>query len=138
MKKNKFTSIAIVLFLVTVLTSCSSDSNTPEDTSNNETFKSTFAVSVSGPATGKVNEELSYEISFTVENGCGEFNKLVDTEIHKESGYQVEVKYPATCIRPEPGVIRTTYKTSWPAAGTYYVRIAKSEDEFVTTKVVIK
>lgn len=136
MKKIKSQSIAIVLFFGIVLTSCSSDSNTP-DTSN-EIYKSAFATNVSGPATGKVNQELSFEIAYTVENGCGEFNKLVDVEFRKEAGYQIEVKYPKTCALPQTEVRRYIYKTSWPAAGTYYVRVAKSDDEYVTAQVVIK
>ena len=137
MKKIKFPSIAIVLFFAAVLTSCSSDSSTPEVPK--ETYKSAFATNISGPETGKVNQELSYEIAYMVENGCGDFNKLVNVEFRKESGYQIEAKYPTnTCTLLQPEVRRYIHKISWAAAGTYYVRFAKSDDEFITAQVVIK
>lgn len=137
MKKIKLESVAFVLFIITMFTSCSSDSdNTP--TGDGYIYKSSYATSVVGPETGKVNQELVYSISFQVENGCGEFNKMTDVEFNKESGYQVEAKYPVTtCSLPDPEIKRTNYKVKTALAGTYYLRIAKSETEFIVTKVVI-
>lgn len=136
MKKFKLQSIALVVFLVTSLISCSSD-NDSNPTTEQSIFKSAFATEVTGPSTGKVNEELSYLVTFTVENGCGEFNKMTDVNIDKESGYQVEAKYPATCSTDTPQIRRTTYKVKSAVKGTFYLRFAKSETEFITTAVVI-
>lgn len=135
MKKFKLQSAALILLFITVLTSCSSDVDTPTD---NFIYKSAYATDVSGPLTGKVGQELNYAITFQAENGCGEFNKLTDVEFNKELGYQVEVKYPGTaCSKPDPVNRVTIYKITTPKAGTYYLRVAKSETEFITTKVVI-
>ncbi|SHG25891.1 hypothetical protein [Flavobacterium defluvii] len=134
MKKFKLQSIALMLLFITALTSCSNDDSPTEDV----IYKSAFATEVSGPLTGKVGQELSYAITFPVENGCGEFNQMTDVEFNKELGYQIEVKYPkATCNRPEPENKVTIYKITTSKAGTYYLRIAKSETEFIVTKVVI-
>ncbi|KOP38014.1 MULTISPECIES: hypothetical protein [unclassified Flavobacterium] len=136
MKKIKLESLAFVLFIMTVLTSCSSDNDTPQG--DGYIYKSAYATTVLGPTTGKVGQELIYNISFQVENGCGEFNKMTDVEFNKESGYQVEAKYPATtCSLPDPEIKKTNYKIKTNLAGTYYLRIAKSETEFIVTKVVI-
>ena len=138
MKKIKLKSVVFVLFSMAIFASCSSD----EDTKNPETpqpiFKSAYATEVTGPTTGKVNEELTYMVSFTVDNACGEYNKMTDIEIKKEKGYQVEAKYPATCSTPDsPQTKRTAYKVKPTMKGTFYLRIAKSETEYIVTTVVI-
>ncbi|KRD10208.1 hypothetical protein ASE21_10835 [Flavobacterium sp. Root901] len=134
MKNFKLQSIALMLLFFVALTSCSSDDSPNEDV----VYKSAFATEVSGPLTGKVGQELSYAITFRVENGCGEFNQLTDVEFNKEPGYQVEAKYPkASCDRPDPENRVTIYKITTSKAGTYYLRIAKSETEYIVTKVVI-
>lgn len=135
MKNFKLQSIALMLLFITALTSCSSDNDSPTE---DVVYKSAYATEVSGPLIGKVGQELSYAITFQVENGCGAFNKLIDVEFNKEPGYQVEVKYPKeTCNRPDPENRVTIYKITTSKAGTYYLRLAKSETEYITTKVVI-
>lgn len=136
MKKFKLQSLAALLFIVTVFTSCSSDNELPKD---DNIYKSSFVKEVFGPLKGKVNQELSYTVSFEVENGCGEFHQMTDVNFDKVNGYQVEVKYPPTCSINAPEIKRTVYKLTAPAAaGTYYLRFAKSENEFLTTTVVIE
>lgn len=137
MKKIKLQSIAFVLFFVTVLTSCSNDNDNKPATPQS-ILKNAYVTDVSGPLKGKVNEELSYAVTFTVENGCGEFNKMADIYIGKEQGYQVEAKYPATCDIPGSQVRRTIYKVKSAVKGTFYLKFAKSETEFITTSVVIE
>lgn len=136
MKNFKLKSVAVILFIFTVLTSCSSDDdNTPKD---NSIYKSTYVTEVVGPLTGKTNQELSYSVSFQVENGCGEFHQVNDVNFNKVEGYQVQVKYPPTCSTNTPEIKRTLYKLMSPnAPGTYYLRFAKSETEFIVTTVVI-
>ncbi|MCV9929162.1 hypothetical protein OIU83_15965 [Flavobacterium sp. LS1R49] len=137
MKKIKLQSVLFVLFLVTALSSCSSDSD--KTTTPALIAKSAFVTEVTGPATGKVNEELSYNVMFMVENGCGEFNKFTEIQINKEIGVQVEAKYSsATCEDTKPQFKRTIHKAIYSNKGTYYMRFAKSETEFITIKVVIE
>lgn len=136
MKNFKLQSIALIMLFVTVLTSCSSDNDTQGQAKF--IYKSAFATSIDGPTTGKVGQELNYAVSFTVENGCGEFNRFTDVEFNKEPGFQIEAKYPVeNCIRIEPTVVRTIYKIKPTTKGTFYLRIAKSETEYIITQVII-
>lgn len=136
MKNFKLQSIALIVFFVTILTSCSSDNDKPETPT--VVYKSAFATEVAGPTTGKVGEELTYAVSFLAENGCGEFNRFTDVEFNKEPGFQIEAKYPVEpCIRVEPTVVRTIYKIKPTTKGTFYLRIAKSETTYITTQVVV-
>lgn len=136
MKNFKFKSVFVVLFLSIVLISCSNDDDksTPEPTT-----KIAFVTEVKGPATGKVNEELSYDVTFIVDNACGEFYKITDTTIGTEKGLQVEAKYPSeVCTQQVPDPKKTVYKFKSTAKGTFEIKFKKSDKEFITTKVVIE
>ena len=136
MKNFKLQSIALIVFFVTILASCSSDNDTPEEPKF--IYKSAFATEVDGPVTGKVGQELTYAISYISENGCGEFSEFSDIDYKKEPGYLIQVKYPiATCGQNTAETKRFTYKITTSAAGTYYLRIAKSETEYIVKEVVI-
>lgn len=136
MKNFKFKSALVVLFLSTVLISCSNDDDKVVD---NGTTKAALATEVKGPATGKVNEELSYDVTFIVDNACGEFSKISDVTIGTEKGLQVVVKYPTgVCTQEIPEPKKTAYKFKSATAGTFDIKFKKSETEFVTAKVVIE
>lgn len=136
MKNFKFKSVLVVLFLATALISCSNDDDKPGP---NPAIKVGLVTEVKGPATGKINEELSYDITFVVDNACGEFSKFSEFSIGDERGLQVEVKYPSeVCTQQVPAPKTTVYKFKSPAKGTYELKFKKSDKEFITTKVVIE
>jgi len=136
MKRFKLQSIAVIVLFVTIFASCSSDNDTPE--APKYIYKSAFATSIDGPETGKVGQELSYAISYISENGCGEFYQFADIDYKKEPGYLIQVEYPITpCGQNTPETKRFVYKITTPAAGTYYLRVAKSDTEYIVKEVVI-
>ena len=136
MKNFKFKSALVVLFLSTALISCSNDDDKVVD---NGTTKAALATEVKGPATGKVNEELSYDVTFIVDNACGEFSKISEVTIGTEKGLQVVAKYPTgVCTQEVPEPKKTVYKFKSATAGTFDIKFKKSETEFVTAKVVIE
>lgn len=141
MKNFKLKSVLVVLFLSTVLMSCSNDDNKDEDkpVTPEFTIKGALATEVKGPATGKLNEELSYDVTYIVDNACGEFSKISDVTVGKDKGLQVEVKYPTgPCTMQVPDPKKTIYKFKSATKGTFEIKFKKSETEFVIQKVVIE
>lgn len=138
MKNFRFRSALVVLFLSTALISCSNDDDKPSVPEN--TTKVALVTEVKGPETGKVNEELSYDVTFIVDNACGEFSKISEVTIGDAKGLQVEAKYPATgvCTQQVPDPKKTVYKFKSATKGTFEIKFKKSEKEFITTKVVIE
>jgi hypothetical protein len=137
MKNFKFKSVFVVLFLATALISCSNDDDKPQGP--NPALKVGLVTEVKGPATGKVNDELNYDITFIVDNACGEFNKFSEVTIGDVKGLQVEVKYPSEiCTQQVPEPKKTVYKFKPEAKGTYELKFKKSDKEFIITKVVIE
>ncbi|WP_264551217.1 hypothetical protein [Flavobacterium sp. N2038] len=136
MKSFKLKSVLVVLFLSTVLISCSNDDDkavAPIKT------KVAFVTEIKGPETGKVNDELSYDVTFLVDNACGEFDKISETKIGEVKGLQVEAKYPSElCTQQVPDPKKTVYKFKATEKGTFEIKFKKSETEFVTQKVVIE
>lgn len=137
MKNFRLKSVFVVLFLTTVLVSCNNDDDKPSIPE--VTTKVALVTEVKGPATGKINEELSYDVTFIVDNACGEFNKITDITIGTVKGLQVEAKYPSeVCTQQVPDPKKTVYKFKSAVKGTFEIKFKKSETEFITTKVVIE
>lgn len=136
MKNFKLKSVLVVLFLSTALFSCSNDDNDNETPAPNT--KISFVSAVTGPATGKVNDELSYEVTYTPETACGVFSKFAEVSIGASKGFGVEVKYPSeVCTLQIPQPQKAVYKYKATAKGTFEFKFQKSATEFITQKVVI-
>ena len=137
MKSFRLKSVLVVLFLAIGLASCSNDNDAPSIPES--ITKVALVTEVKGPATGKVNEELSYDVTFLVANACGEFSKISEVTIGGVKGLQVEAKYPTgVCTQQVPEPKKTVYKFKSAVKGTFEIKFKKSETEFITTKVVIE
>ncbi len=135
MKSFRLKSALVVLFLSIAFVSCSNDDDnkTPAPTE-----KAALVTKIEGPATGKVNDELSYEVTYVVDNACAEFDKISEVTIGAVKGLQVIAKYPAqVCTQQVPEPKKTVYKFKSAAKGTFEIKFKKSETEFLTQKVVI-
>jgi len=136
MKSFKLKSILVVLFLSIVFVSCNNDDD--EKPVDNPVLKAALVTGISGPATGKVNDELSYEVTYVVDNACGEFDKISEVKIGTVTGLQVIAKYPTgVCTQQVPDPKKTVYKFKATAKGTFDIKFKKSETEFITKSVVI-
>ncbi len=136
MKSFKLKSVLVVLFLSIAFVSCSNDDDHAEAPVKTKTA---FATEIKGAGTGKVNEELSYDVTYTVDNACAEFVKISETTIGSVKGFQVEVKYPSeVCTQQVPEPKKTVYKFKSAVKGTFEIKFKKSETEFLTQKVVIE
>ncbi|MET3028059.1 hypothetical protein ABXT06_15370 [Flavobacterium sp. UW10123] len=137
MKSFRLKSVLVVLFLSTALVSCSSDDD--NDQKPAPTTKAALVTEIKGPATGKVNDELSYDVTYTVDNACAEFDKISEVTIGSVKGLQVIAKYPSeVCTQQVPEPKKTVYKFKATAKGTFEIKFKKSETEFLTQKVVIE
>ncbi|MBF4473717.1 hypothetical protein [Flavobacterium sp. HJJ] len=135
MKNFRLKSVLVVLFGLIFFVSCNNDDDKSPVT---ETVKSALATEVKGPATGKVNTELSFDVTFVPETACGEFSKFTEAAIGSVKGLQVEVKYPSqVCTMQVPAPKTAVYKFKSAAKGTFEIKFKKSETEFIIQKVVI-
>lgn len=136
MKSFRLKSVLVVLFLSIVFVSCNNDDDHAEAPIKTKTA---FVTEIKGSATGKVNEELSYDVTYVTDNACAEFVKISDASIGSVKGLQVEVKYTSeVCTMQVPEPKKTVYKFKSASKGTFEIKFKKSETEFLTQKVVIE
>ncbi|WP_289658604.1 hypothetical protein [Flavobacterium panacagri] len=136
MKSFRLKSVLVVLFLSIAFVSCSNDDDekTPVPTT-----KAALVTEIKGPATGKVNDELSYDVTYVVDNACAEFDKISEVTIGDVKGLQVIAKYPSeVCTQQVPDPKKTVYKFKSSVKGTFEIKFKKSETEFLIQKVVIE
>lgn len=132
MKRLKVTAIALVLFVSAGFVSCDNDDDTPPITT-----KKTLVSLVTGPTTGKVNQELTLDVTFAVDNSCGAFNKFIESTTDKTTVIEVEAKYEGSNCGTTAGTKTATYKFKATAVGTYILKFKKSATEFVTQTIEI-
>lgn len=136
MKSFKLKSALVVLFLSIGFASCSNDD---DDQTPAPTTKAALVTEIKGPAKGNVNEELSYDVTYVVDNACAEFDKIEEVTIGSVKGLQVIAKYPSeVCTQQVPDPKKTVYKFKSATKGTFEIKFKKSEIEFLTQKVVIE
>ncbi|KRD58074.1 hypothetical protein ASE40_17185 [Flavobacterium sp. Root935] len=136
MKSFRLKSVLVVLFLSIAFVSCNNDD---DEKPVNQNTKAALVTEIKGPATGKVNDELSYEVTYIVDNACAEFDKISEVTIGTEKGLQVIAKYPSeVCTQQVPEPKKTVYKFKSTVKGTFEIKFKKSETEFLTQKVVIE
>ena len=134
MKKFALKTMALVLFVSTALTSCSSD----DDSSNSQTTQKEFVTAVTGPVTGTVNQEITLNVTFAVDNTCGQFNRYIVATSGNTKTIEVEVKYAGSNCGTTPSTKTEPYKFRVNQAGTYVFKFKKSATEFATQTVVIQ
>lgn len=86
MKSFRLKSVLVVLFLSIGFVSCSNDDD--NDKTPAPTEKAALVTEIKGPETGKVNEELSYDVTYIIDNACGQFDKISEVTIGTEKVYR--------------------------------------------------
>jgi len=133
MKRLKLKAIALVLLVSSGFVSCNND----DDETPPITTKKTLVSLVTGPVTGKVNQELTLNVTFAVDNSCGAFNKFIETTTDKTTVIEVEAKYEGSDCGTTTATKITTYKFKATTIGTYILKFKKSVTEFVTQTIEI-
>lgn len=133
MKNMKLRSLALVAFLSIGMVSCSDD----DTTSGGPELKTAYVTEVTGPETGAVNAELSYTVTYTVDNNCGNFYSMQESTSGTTKTLEVKARYDGSNCNATPVNKSTTYKFKPTAAGAYSLKFKKSATEFVTKNVTV-
>lgn len=134
MKKFKLNALALVVVVSSAFTSCSNDDS---EAAPALVVKKSLVTAVTGPESGDLNEEVTLNVTFAVDNSCGIFNKYIETTEGTTKTIEVEARYPGTNCGTTPTTKNTTYKFKSATAGTYNLKFKKTATEFITHTVVI-
>ncbi|MFT5243353.1 MAG: hypothetical protein ACI8QQ_001283 [Psychroserpens sp.] len=132
MKLKKF-YLTTLIIISSLIISCEKDDQ------NKQCIKYDigYVTSVNSPTTGTVNETISIKVNFRVINGCGGFEKFIETENGNSKTIEVEAKYEG-CTCSQALEIRTVnYDFTASKSGDYELSFKSSPTEFITANLTI-
>lgn len=133
MKNFALKTIAAILFVSTSLLSCSDDNESETIITRNE-----FVTEVTGPETGNLNQEVTFNVTFNVQNSCGNFYKFAETISGNSKTVQVQSIYNNSECGNTPVSKTQPYKFTINTAGTYTFKFKSSQSTFITKTVVFE
>ena len=130
-KNLLFILIAITLF------SCDSLMNTSDETAEEDCTKTqtAFVSEVNGEEQMDSGNALDLEVLFPVINGCGQFNRFIETSEGKTLTLEVEAIYKGCMCTMDIPTRKATYTFKPSEKGTYTLRF-KSADTGYLEKII--
>ncbi|CAM4348090.1 hypothetical protein [Gillisia limnaea] len=125
------TRLILYLFLA-ILISCTNDD--PKECIG---YRNEYVTEVNAPSSGKINEAVEIEIDFVVNNGCGNFEKFLESGSEQSKTIEVQAKYEG-CICPQvTRTITAVYEFIPLSTGEYELKFKSGETEFTTVNLII-
>jgi hypothetical protein len=122
----------IISLLLFVVFSCSK-----EQENNCVENKIEYVSSINSPSTGTVNENINIEVSFGVNNGCGNFGKFIETQNGNTKTIEVEARYEGCVCTMDAPTRKTNYVFKTQTSGNYILKFKSSSTEFITANLTI-
>lgn len=131
MKNFASKTFALVLF-VSTLFACSSD-----DGGESIIVKRQSITAVEGPTEGNPSQEITLNVSYQVDNACGQFERFTEVVNGNTKTINIEARYTGGDCGNTVSTKMQPYKITIIQTGTYIFKFKKSETEFVTHTIVI-
>lgn len=122
----------IPILLLLLIFSCSK-----EQENNCIENRIAYASSINSPSTGTINENINIEVSFGVNNGCGNFGKFIETQNGNMKTIEVEARYEGCICTMDAPTRKTNYVFKTQNSGNYILKFKSSETEFITANLTI-
>jgi len=132
MKKFALKTMALVLFVSTMISSCSSDEGGEIITARRQEV-----TAVDGPTTGTVGEALTLNVSYKIDNSCGVFYRFSEVVTGQIKTIDTEVKYTGDNCPANPTTAIQPYQVTIIQPGTYIFKFRKTGVQFITHTIVI-
>lgn len=120
-----------LIFITSFLISCY---NKDDDNENNTCveFDIAYVTSVSAPNTANVDDTINIEVSFRVFNGCGQFERFIETETDNARAIEVEAKYEGCICTQDAPILTANYEFTPSEANDYELNFKSSPTEFIS------
>lgn len=132
MKKFAFKTVAVVLFISTLFSSCSND-----DGGENIIVKKQEITSVVGPETATIGEQITLTVTYKVDNSCGVFQRFFEITNGNSKTIDIEARYEGENCGTTETTLTQPYQVSVITPGTYNFKFRKTGTQFITHTVVI-
>lgn len=134
MNKNFLKTIFLFTFLLIFLVSCKKD-NEPD---NCISFTTAPVVSVTGPNTATVNEEIDIIVNYGIINGCGGFSNIDEVITGNTTTIKVNAKYEGCVCTQVASTFSTIYKFKKLVAGSYDLKFLLADNTYLTHTIVVE
>lgn len=101
-------------------------------------YRQAPALSVQGPATGRVDEAVPLTVSFGASNGCGQFSRFIETGSGTTRTVQVQARYVGCICTEIAPMLQTTYTFKAAQPGVYEIKFWKADNSFLTHTVTVQ
>lgn len=122
----------ILSILLLAIISCSK-----EQENNCIENKIAYVSSINSPSTGTVKQNINMEVSFGVNNGCGNFGKFIETQNGNTTTIEVEARYEGCVCTLDAPTRKTNYVFKAQTTGNYILKFKSSATEFIIVNLTI-
>ena len=133
MKKFALKSIAAIFFTSLSIVSCSSD-----DGGETVILQNEFVTVATAPETGLVNQDITIDLKYMVDNPCGQFNKFVETTTGNTKIIEVQVKYVGSDCGQNASEVAVPYTFKVNQPGTYTFKFKRNASQYLTRVVTVE
>lgn len=96
-----------------------------------------FVTAIDTPLTAMVNQQVTVEVSFPVINGCGVFNKFIETTDGNTITIAVEALYDGCVCTADVPTRVTTYSFTPTTAGNFELKFRSSNNNFIVANIMV-
>lgn len=100
-------------------------------------FSHAPVITAAVPLTGIVNNSISIPITFSVNNGCGSFGNITETNVGNTKTLVVNAKYLGCVCTLAMGEIQTSYNFTPTTIGNQIIKIAQPDGNFLSYSINI-
>ncbi|EKB48204.1 hypothetical protein [Cecembia lonarensis] len=121
-----------LFFLLAILVSCSDD-----DSEECIGYRPENVTEVNSPSSGRINESIEIEVKFAVYNGCGKFEKFIESRSKHSKIIEVQAKYEGCICTDNIPIITAIYEFTPSAIGEYELKFKSGETDYITVNIAV-
>lgn len=121
-----------LFFLLAVLVSCLDD-----DSEECIEYRPENVTEVNSPSTGKINESIEIEVKFAVYNGCGKFEKFIESGSEQSKTIEVQAKYEGCICTDNIPIITAIFEFTPSTIGEYELKFKSGETDYITANIAV-
>lgn len=96
-----------------------------------------FVTAIDAPLTAMVNQPVDVEVSFPVVNGCGVFNRFIETTDGNTITIAIEAIYEGCVCTADVPTRVTTYRFTPSVPGNYELKFRSSNNSFIVATIMV-
>lgn len=119
-------------FIPVFLLSCEKNEN-----KNCVSYEPGRPISINGPSTGKVGDDINLTVEFAVMNGCGQFERFEESDAGHQKVISIVAKYSGCACTDNIPILTAEYVYKPTSSGIHYLKFESATTPPVVDTLVI-